>query len=153
MSDLDLDLVWWDFGDALCDETFQRISPPRVPQWPEVYEQVLAERPDWVEGWNLGRGSMNDLIEPLAQRLAMTPGQVSRHLRAVWHQIVWFDEAMEWLRLLESRVAQAIVTVNPWEFSGTAAATGLEQMVDVVVPAPSWPPTASRPWPSERGSS
>ena len=128
-----VDLVCWDFGDTLVDERFMRIAPIGVPDWGRVLDEVLAERVDWVDRWNLGCGSLNDLIVPLAERLPMTPVQVASHLRSVWNEIDWFDEAAAWVDELTNRVAQAVVTVNPHEFSGIARACGLDARIPVIV--------------------
>lgn len=128
-----IDLVCWDFGDTLVDETFMRLAPDGIPQWPQAYEQVLADRSEWLAGWDLGRGSINDLVAPLAERLPMTETQVAAHLRRVWHRIVWFPDARHWIERLDGRVDQAVVTVNPHEFAGIATACGLDQMIDVLI--------------------
>ena len=86
------DLVCWDFGDTLVDERFMRLAPDGVPDWQAAYEAVLAERPEWVAGWDLGAGSLNDLVIPLADRLPMRRVEVAHHLRTVWHRIEWFPE-------------------------------------------------------------
>lgn len=128
-----IDLVCWDFGDTLVDERFMRLPPDGVAAWPGVYEEVLAERPDWVDGWNLGRGSINDLVEPLAERLPMTEAEVAAHLRAVWGRITWFPDARAWVERLHGVVDQAVVTVNPHEFAGIATACGLDRLIGLLV--------------------
>lgn len=128
-----IDLVCWDFGDTLVDERFMRLPPDGVAAWPQVYEEVLAERPDWVDGWNLGRGSINDLVEPLAERLPMTEAEVAAHLRAVWGRITWFPDARAWVERLHGVVDQAVVTVNPHEFAGIATACGLDRLIGLIV--------------------
>ena len=55
---MEVDLVCWDFGDTLVDERFMRVAPETVPEWATVYEAVLAERAEWLRGWDLGRGSL-----------------------------------------------------------------------------------------------
>lgn len=128
-----IDLVCWDFGDTLVDERFMRICPPGVPGWTEVYDRLLAGRPGWDNEWMLGRASLNELIAPLAEELSMERAAVSRHLRSVWQQIVWFPEVRGWVERLDGVVQQAVVTVNPWEFEGIAVACGLVPLVDVIV--------------------
>ncbi|MDJ0767232.1 MAG: hypothetical protein QNJ12_00505 [Ilumatobacter sp.] len=128
-----IDLVCWDFGDTLCDERFMRIPPDEVPQWTAVYDGVVDAHPAWVADWMLGRASLNDLIAPLAEKLPMSRAAIARHLRAVWRRIAWFPEARAWLERLDGAVPQAVVTVNPWEFAGIAAACGLDRHVDVIV--------------------
>ncbi len=128
-----IDLVCWDFGDTLVDERFMRLPPDGVPQWAEVYEAVLAERPDWVDGWNLGRGSINDLVAPLAERLPMSEASIAAHLRAVWGRITWFTDARDAVERLDGHVAQAVVTVNPHEFAGIATACGLDRLIGLIV--------------------
>ena len=81
----------------------------------------------------LGEANMTDLIPPLAARLPMTNAAIARHLRMCWHQIEWFPDAREWVNKLNARVLQAIVTVNPFEFSGIASACGVDPVVDVIV--------------------
>lgn len=128
-----VDLVCWDFGDTLVDERFMRIAPEGVPEWASVYEAVLAERAEWLDGWDLGRGSLNDLVAPLAERLPMTHAQVVHHLRMVWGQITWFADSRAWVDRLVGKIPQAVVTVNPHEFSGIARACGLDVRVPVIV--------------------
>jgi FMN phosphatase YigB (HAD superfamily) len=130
---LTLDLVCWDFGDTLVDQMFMRIPPPDFPQWTSVYEEVVADNAAWMTEWDLGHATIHELIEPLSSRLSMSPAAVSRHLRAVWQQIHWFPIARHWLVRLDGRVDQAVVTVNPFEFSGIATACGLDPLVDVIV--------------------
>lgn len=133
MGDAAIDLVCWDFGDTLVHERFMRICPPGVPEWEPVYDAVVDARPDWVNDWMLGRAVMTELIPWLAAELPMTPTAIARHLREVWNQIVWFPDAREWIGRLDGVVAQAIVTVNPFEFSGISVACGLDPLVDVIV--------------------
>jgi len=128
-----IDLVCWDFGDTLVDERFMRIAPPDVPAWTQTYDDVLGALGTYDDEWMLGRASMNELIQPLAARLPMSPAHVGRHLRAVWQQIEWFDEVRQHMIELDGRVLQAIVTVNPHEFHGIATACGLDPLVDVMV--------------------
>jgi FMN phosphatase YigB (HAD superfamily) len=128
-----IDLVCWDFGDTLVHERFMRRSPPGVPEWEEVYDRVIDSRPEWETDWMLGRAPMTDLIPWLAAELPMTNRGIARHLRAVWQQIEWFPSTREWTERLNGRVAQAVVTVNPTEFSGIATACGLDPFVDVIV--------------------
>ena len=139
-----VDLVCWDFGDTLVDEMFMRIAPIDVPQWATVYEEVLDERPEWVEDWMLGRVSMNDLIPLLVDRLPMTAEQVAHHLRWVWTQIVWFEDSRQLIERIPATVAQAIVTVNPHEFHGIATACGLDPLVPTMVTSADLE-TASKP--------
>ena len=128
-----VDLVCWDWGDTLVDQWFMRLAPPDVPEWPDVYEQIATERAAWFAEWDLGRGSIHDLVEPLADRLPMSPAAVSRHLRTVWQRIEWFPIARHWVVRLEGQVPQAVVTVNPHEFAGMSTACGLDPLVDVIV--------------------
>lgn len=127
------DLVCWDFGDTLVDERFMRLAPAGVPEWGRVYDDVLAERANWLEGWDLGRGSINDLVGPLADRLPMTHTEVVRHLRMVWAEITWFPDSKAWVDRLLGKIPQAVVTVNPHEFSGIARACGLDARIPVIV--------------------
>lgn len=128
-----VDLVCWDFGDTLVDERFMRLAPDGVPQWGAVYDEVLAERSDWVEAFDLGHGSINDLVGPLAARLPMTEAQIVGHLRRVWGRITWYGDAQDWVDRLIGKVAQAVVTVNPHEFSGIARACGLDHRIPLIV--------------------
>jgi len=128
-----IDLVCWDFGDTLVDERFMRIAPPDVAAWTTTYDEVLNSLGDFDTEWMLGRASMNDLIQPLAARLPMSAAAIGRHLRLVWQQIEWFDEARQWIDRLQGNVLQAVVTVNPHEFHGIATACGLDPLVDVIV--------------------
>jgi len=132
MSDGPIDLVCWDFGDTLVHERFMRICPPGVPEWEEVYDEIAAE-PEWEQAWMLGEANLTDLIPRLAERLPMTNGAIGRHLRTVWQQIEWYPDAREWINRLNGRVAQTIVTVNPFEFSGIATACGLDPLVEIIV--------------------
>jgi FMN phosphatase YigB (HAD superfamily) len=128
-----VDLVCWDFGDTLVDERFMRLAPDGVSDWGRVYDEVLAERPRWVAELDLGRASLNDLIEPLAERLGLTRAAVAAHLRAVWHRIEWFDDARAAVERLDGVVDQAVVTVNPHEFAGIASACGLDRLIPTLV--------------------
>lgn len=129
-----IDLVCWDYGDTLVDQTFMRLAPDGVPEWSAVYESLLDERLAWLDEWEHGRATIHDLIEPLAERLPMmTRAEISRHLRAVWQRIEWFPIAHRWLAALDGKVLQAIVTVNPFEFSGISAVCGLDPLVDLIV--------------------
>jgi FMN phosphatase YigB (HAD superfamily) len=128
-----IDLVCWDFGDTLVHERFMRRCPLGVPEWEEVYDRVVDSRPDWEADWMLGRAPMTDLIPWLAAELPMTNQAVARHLRSVWQQIDWFPSSRDWVGRLNGHVAQAVVTVNPTEFSGIATACGLDPLVDVII--------------------
>ncbi len=129
-----LDLVCWDFGDTLVDELFMRLAPAGVEDWPHRYEAMVADNAALFNELDHGRASMNDLIDPLAERLSMPRPQIARHLRTVWHRIAWFPSVARWVeRLGDAGVLQAVVTVNPHEFHGMAVACGLDRMVDVIV--------------------
>lgn len=128
-----IDLVCWDFGDTLVDERFMRLPPDGVPEWGRVYDSLLEERPQWLADWDLGSGSLNDLVLPLADRLPMSPAQVASHLRHVWGRIEWFSDAEQCVGRLQELVHQAVVTVNPHEFSGIARACGLDARIPTMV--------------------
>ncbi len=125
-------MVAWDFGDTLVDEQLMRIPPPGVPQWTEAIN-TLCDLDGWAERWEVGEVSMNDLVIPLAERLPMSPVEVSRYLRATWRSPRLLEPAAGWLHRLRGVVPQVIVTVNPHEFHGVAAATGLDAKVDMIV--------------------
>ncbi len=127
-----IDLVAWDFGDTLVDERLMRIPPPGVPEWSDALDE-LAEADRWAERWELGQVSMNDLVLPLAGRLPMSPVEVARYLRATWRSPRMLEPAETWLDRLRDVATQVIVTVNPHEFHGVAAATGLDARVDLIV--------------------
>lgn len=129
----DLELVAWDFGDTLCDQTFMRIPPDGAPGWGDAYVRWFHTQPGWEDAWMLGGVPMDDMVPWLAAELGMAPSAVARHLRAVWHRIDFWPHAMGALRQLHGVVHQACVTVNPNEFSGIAAASGLDQLFDVIV--------------------
>ena len=76
---------------------------------------------------------MNELVVPLAEPLPMSPNQIARYLRATWRSPRMLEPAAGWLHRLRDVVAQVIVTVNPHEFHGVAAATGLDSQVDLIV--------------------
>jgi len=127
-----IDMVAWDFGDTLVDEELMRSPPSGVPGWRDALND-LADADGWAERWELGEGSMNELVLPLAERLPMTPVEVARHLRATWRTPRLLEPAMTWLDRLRDVVVQVIVTVNPHEFHGVAAAAGLDARVDLIV--------------------
>jgi len=129
---LEIDMVAWDFGDTLVDEQLMRIPPPGVPEWTDAINS-LWEADGWADRWGLGAVSMNELVLPLAQRLPMSPSEVARFLRATWRSPRMLEPAASWLARLQGVVVQVIVTVNPHEFHGVAAATGLDAQVDLIV--------------------
>ena len=51
----------------------------------------------------------------------------------MWTQIEWFEPSRRWVEQLHGRVPQAVLTVNPFEFSGISVACGLDPLVDVIV--------------------
>jgi FMN phosphatase YigB (HAD superfamily) len=128
----EIDMVAWDFGDTLVDEQLMRIPPPEVPEWTDAINR-LWDADGWAERWELGEVSMNELVLPLAERLPMSPIQVARYLRATWRSPRMLEPAASWLYRLRDVVTQVIVTVNPHEFHGVAAATGLDSHVDLIV--------------------
>ena len=78
------------------------------------------------------------------QRLAWSDGisrvRSLRHVRLLFQTrstpppgVVTLEPATGWLHRLRDVVAQVIVTVNPHEFHGAAAATGLDSQVDLIV--------------------
>ena len=125
-------MIAWDFGDTLVDEQLMRIPPSDVPGWTDAING-LWETDGWAERWGLGEVSMNELVVPLADCLPMSPSQVARHLRATWRSPRMLEPAAGWLHRLRGVVAQVVVTVNPHEFHGVAAATGLDSQVDLIV--------------------
>ena len=125
-------MVAWDFGDTLVDEQLMRVPPRGVPEWTDALNS-LCDLDDWATRWELGEVSMNDLVLPLAERLPMSPVEVARYLRETWRAPRMLEPAASWLNRLRDVVAQVIVTVNPHEFHGVAAATGLDSQVDLIV--------------------
>ncbi len=133
-TDAAIDLVCWDFGDTLVDEMFMRLPPVDGIDWAWHYEAVVAEHPDLIAELDIGNATLNDLIDPLAKRVALPRREIAKHLRTVWHRIEWFPSSRRWVeRLGEAGVMQAVVTVNPHEFHGMAMACGLDAMVDIIV--------------------
>ena len=63
----------------------------------------------------------------------MSRSDVMRHLRMVWGQITWFPDSRAWVDRLAGTISQAVVTVNPHEFSGIARACGLDVRIPVIV--------------------
>lgn len=129
----DIDLVCWDFGDTLVDETFMQYAPDGVPEWPEAYRAAFAADPNFADQLDLGEASLHDLIEPLAARVPMSHPEIARHLRSVFDRIEWLPGMRELVTRLNGKVLQAVVTVNPHEFGAMAVACGLEPLVDVIV--------------------
>ena len=129
----EIDLVAWDFGDTLVHERFMRVAPENVPDWGTIYDRFFTEHPEFEDRWMLGRASMIEMIPWLAEHSGLSGAAVGRHLREVWTRIEWFEPSHRWLRGLSGRVSQAVVTVNPFEFSGIAAACGLDPHVDVII--------------------
>lgn len=132
-SPSDIDLVCWDFGDTLIDERMMWRAPDGVPEWPEIYTRWFAEHPGWDDRWMVGDALLNDMIPWLAAETGMTRSAVSRHLRWTWTQAEWFESSRRWVDRLNGRILQAVVTVNPYEFSGVSAAIGIDGLVDVIV--------------------
>lgn len=128
-----IDLVCWDFGDTLVDETFMQYAPDGVPEWPEAYRSAFTADPDFVDRLNLGEASLHDLIDPLAGLVPMSRADIARHLRTVFARIEWLPGMRDLVTDLDGRVHQAIVTVNPHEFMAMAVACGLDPLVDVIV--------------------
>lgn len=128
-----IDLVCWDFGDTLVHERFMRICPPGVPEWEQVYDRYFVEHPEFEAQWMVGDAVINEMIPWLATETGMTPAAVSRHLRHVWTRIEWFESSRHWIERLDGRLLQAVVTVNPFEFSGISTGCGLDPLVDVIV--------------------
>ncbi len=133
MIGADIDLVCWDFGDTLVDETFMQYAPENVPEWPHAYRRAFGADPDFADRLDLGEASLHDLIEPLADLVPMSRAEIARHLRAVFTRIEWLPGMRELVSELEGQVLQAVVTVNPHEFAAMAVACGLDQLVDVIV--------------------
>ena len=128
-----IDLVCWDFGDTLVDETFMQYAPDGVPEWPEAYRNAFKADPDFVDRLNLGEASLHDLLDPLAELVPMSRAEIARHLRSVFTRIEWLPGMRDLVTGLNGRVLQAIVTVNPHEFGAMAVACGLDPLVDVIV--------------------
>ena len=128
-----IDLVCWDFGDTLVDETFMQCPPEGVPEWAEAYRTAFAADPDFVDQLNLGEASLTDLIVPLADLVPMSRAAIARHLRSVFDRIEWLPGMRELVSDLNGHVLQAVVTVNPHEFGAMALACGLDPLVDVIV--------------------
>lgn len=129
----DIDLVCWDFGDTLVDETFMQYAPEGVPEWSEAYRTAFKADRDFEDRLNLGEASLNDLIGPLAELLPMSRAAIARHMRTVFDRIEWLPGMRELVTGLDGKVLQAIVTVNPHEFGAMAVACGLDPLVDVIV--------------------
>jgi hypothetical protein len=127
-----LDMIAWDFGDTLVDEQLMRMPPLECPEWTDAING-LWDAEGWADRWNLGEVSMNELVLPLAERLSMSPVEVSRYLRATWRSPRMLEPAASWLHRLRGVVIQVVVTVNPHEFHGVAAATRLDSLVDLIV--------------------
>ena len=128
-----IDLVCWDFGDTLIDERMMWTAPDGFPQWPVVYTRMFDENAEWIDRWMVGDAVMNEMVPWLATETGMSRAAVSRHLRWTWTQGQWFESSRHWVDRLNGRTLQAVVTVNPYEFSGVAATIGIDALVDIII--------------------
>lgn len=126
------DLVCWDFGDTLVDQTFMRRAPSDIPDWTDAYVRVRAAG-DQGDRWDLANSTMRELAVLIAQELGIRPARAWRQLAINLTKIDWFPEARLVLTALNGQVPQAIVTVNPHEFWAMAVALDLHTLVDCVV--------------------
>ncbi len=127
------DLVCWDFGDTLVDELFMRAAPRECPEWTQAFEQMVADRPDLFDAWDLGRATVNDAAIAMRQYVDLTPKQIARQMTANFADIHWFPEVRTLVERLARTYTQAVVTVNPHEYWAFAAGIGLMPLVDVHV--------------------
>ena len=81
-------------------------------------------RPPGKRGWSLR-------LQPLRDECGAPVGSSNQAKRPPG--VVTLEPATGWLHRLRDVVAQVIVTVNPHEFHGVAAATGLDSQVDLIV--------------------
>lgn len=129
-----IDLVCWDFGDTLVDERWMRRDHPELPGWAEAYDAVLAEDAAWVEAWEQGRATADELIERLATRTGLSPRSVREHVVRACQDLHFFPHVERAVAELRGQVAQACVTVNPDVFTHYVVPRyALAERFDVIV--------------------
>jgi phosphoglycolate phosphatase-like HAD superfamily hydrolase len=122
-------VLLWDFGDTLVDETWMRRAPVGYPEWLSAWADVMRSHGD---DWNVGRVSERDIFRALTSRAGLTEAEIERHAAACCGSIRFHPFA--WRVATERRRPQALVTVNPDLFvERVAKAYDLERYFDAVV--------------------
>jgi len=117
----------WDFGDTLCDERFIWASGPK---WQSYYETF--DDNDIVDAWNKGEISIAEFAEQVSSHLELPPNDIVAHMNKCCGNIEYFEHTYTIFK--ESRLPQAIVTVNPDIFTNTIVpAYRLDQYCETIV--------------------
>jgi FMN phosphatase YigB (HAD superfamily) len=124
-----VEIVLWDFGDTLVDETWMHRAPDECPDWPNAWAEVMSTHAD---DWNVGRVSEHDVLRALGARANLTRAAIEQHVESCCGSIRFHPLA--WRIATERRRPQALVTVNPDLFvERVARAYHLERHFDAVV--------------------
>ena len=117
----------WDFGDTLCNERFIWGSGSR---WQSFYETF--EDNDIMEAWNKGEMNTADFADQTASHFELPPTEIVTHMTKCCKKIEYFEHTYAIFK--ESRLPQAIVTVNPDIFSNVIVpAYHLDQHCESIV--------------------
>jgi hypothetical protein len=127
--------VMFDYGFTLSSGLYFNVSPPGVPEWPDLVQRVVFGRDDITQPWMRGEIGLNDVAAVLAQET----GLGSEELVGFLHQgctDLGFNEGVyrfaDWVR--SSPLQSALVTVNMDVFSDVVVPShGLDALFDVIV--------------------
>jgi hypothetical protein len=122
--------VLWDFGDTLADERFMLIPPEGVPEWSNVWSEIVVA--ELAEAWYRGDISMNDVLARVAKRLYISTARAKACAQACSSRIQFYATPLGIAK--RSCIPQALVTVNPDLFSEEIVPRyKLNQIFDTIV--------------------
>jgi hypothetical protein len=103
-----VEVLLWDFGDTLADETWMRRTPAACPSWSSAWRDVMHEHAD---DWNTGRIDEAVIFSALSAHTGMDVASIERHAAACCQSITYNPAA--WRAAMGRRRPQALVSVNP----------------------------------------
>jgi FMN phosphatase YigB (HAD superfamily) len=115
-----IQVILWDFGDTLADETWMLASLPGAPDWPAAYGRVLGGG-DLADRWNLGLATAATVAGELAAGIGVSRERVLVHMRQCCGDVAFYPDVMK--LVAELNLPQAIVTINSDIFSEVVVPT------------------------------
>ncbi|MEM7016563.1 MAG: hypothetical protein AAF512_04380 [Pseudomonadota bacterium] len=112
---MDIQCILWDFGDTLADEKFLLTSPQHIPEWGEVWREVLWDTPELTNAWDTGEISTQEIAAIIAQQLERPIEEVLTHMQQCCKNLQFFD--MPWLAAKRCTLPRAMITIMPDAFS------------------------------------
>ena len=127
--------IVFDYGFTLSSGLYFNVSPPEVPEWPDLVQRVIFGRDDITHPWMCGEIGLGDIATLLADETGMETEAVLGYLRHGCMDLGFNEAVYEfacWVR--STPLKSALVTGNMDVFSDVIVPSHrLDGLFDVIV--------------------